>query len=287
VHLFSVSCSSTVLLFQNATQGFAVLGNMFALPVYLQNVRGYTPVDAGVILISAGASQGLGSIAGGYLISQTGRFKYLLLGSQAIWLLGSGLQLLIDRDTAIWLVCVVQALNGIGYGCVFKPSTSAHLSQNRSDDRAVLCGLRNFLRFMGGAVGVVVSGTLLNNILEANLAEVLDFETIKQITSQIFAFRTMAFGAEDDSSIKDAYMTALHVLFIVFFAIVVVDFLASFLVTDKPFVIDGLDVNQDPQLLRSSSLTLNALPEIEHRETEKEREEGTHSGGEEDRALQV
>lgn len=150
--------------------GFVYWGNIYYIPLYLQNVLSYDPVVSGALLIPLVATQGIGSIVGGRLISSTGHYNPVLITSQLLWAPGAGLQILYNRTTPIWQIVVFGFLQGIGVGGAFQRKFSqrlvdpvtdryaaslvALLAHSKKADRAVVNSLRNFLRTLGGAVGL-------------------------------------------------------------------------------------------------------------------------------------
>lgn len=80
----------------------------------------------------------------------------------------------------------------------------ALLANTEKADRAVATGLRNFLRTTGGAVGLSIGSSILNNILIANLpptvsaADALQFTNLKGLTP------------EERDGVIDAYMKGIQ-----------------------------------------------------------------------------
>ncbi|KAF8440692.1 hypothetical protein BGX38DRAFT_828940 [Terfezia claveryi] len=89
------------------------------------------------------------------------------------------------KDTHIAVLIIFQLFEGIGVGCCFQPAMLALKA-----DRAVATGLRNFIRTTGGAVGLSISSSILNNVLIANFpptvsaADALQFTNLKDLTPE-------------------------------------------------------------------------------------------------------
>lgn len=187
VRLFQSDYSANLVLIMATMQGVVYWANLFYIPLYLQTVRGYSPIMSGVIILPMVASHGIGSLVSGQIISRTGHYSPIIIAANFVWLLGISLQTLYTRTTPVWVICVVGFLEGIGIGCTFqrtcfysilpvlfplyvkiseenrlyetnvKESTAsliALLAHSRKADRAVANSLRNFLRIMGGSVGL-------------------------------------------------------------------------------------------------------------------------------------
>jgi hypothetical protein len=86
-------------------------------------------------------------------------------------------------------------------------------------DRAVVTGLRNFSRFIAGAIGLAVCGTIRNTVLRARLADLSDVLSPAQVDSLISTGQLAAGMVESEAlraQVTRAYMDALHAVFILF-----------------------------------------------------------------------
>ena len=120
VRLFNNDKSANLILMYSTLHGFAYWANLFNVPLYLQNVRGYGPIISGAVIVPMLVSHGVGSIISGQIISRTGRYNNVILPGNMVWALGVSLQTLYTRTTPIYAVCLVGFLQGIGIGCAFQ-----------------------------------------------------------------------------------------------------------------------------------------------------------------------
>lgn len=100
--------------------GIAYWSNLFYIPLYLQNVRDYSPILSGVIILPMVMSHGVGSLVSGQIISRTGHYKFVILAANFVWLIGISLQITYTRTTPVWAICVIGFFEGIGIGCTFQ-----------------------------------------------------------------------------------------------------------------------------------------------------------------------
>ncbi|KAF5862219.1 hypothetical protein ETB97_011924 [Aspergillus alliaceus] len=106
------------------------------------------------------------------------------------------------------------------------------LAGSDKSDRAVVTGLRNFIRDMGGSVGVTVSGAILNNVLQNVLRGRFSAELISKITSSAFSLSDFDLTDEDKKLISDAYMRGLRDVFTVFAVLIALYFVLTLCVKD-------------------------------------------------------
>ncbi|MGH8979960.1 MAG: MFS transporter, partial [Acidimicrobiales bacterium] len=149
--MFSIPTVSPTLL----ASLFQSLGNfavLFLVIMYLQGVRGYSPLDASLILVPGYLVTGLVGPLGGRI---TDRFGPVLpttvgLAVEAVALLVFAQ---LGLTTALWVVAFAAVLNGIGGGAFFPANTTAIMRAVPPEQFGVGSGtLRTF-----GNVGMVFS----------------------------------------------------------------------------------------------------------------------------------
>lgn len=124
--LFSYGRSTNILISINVPIGWIYWGNLFVLPLYLQNVRGASPSQAGILLLPMVIAHGLTSALTGILISVCGHYKPIIVTGAICWAVAAVAKLYYDQETAIWRVIAVGILDGIGVGCSLQPGRCPH-----------------------------------------------------------------------------------------------------------------------------------------------------------------
>ncbi|KAL7928720.1 major facilitator superfamily domain-containing protein [Trichoderma chlorosporum] len=214
--VFNYNRSTNVLLCINVLIGWIYWSNLFILPLYLQNVRGLSPAQAGVFMLPMVIAHGLTSGLTGILISMLGHYKPIIVSGAICWALAALAKMHYDQSTPMWQVVVVGVLDGIGVGCSLQPVLIGILAGSDNQDRAVLTGLRNFLRDMGGATGTTVSGAVLANVLSGQLKMKISDSLIVKLISSAFALKDLHLTDEEMEMIIQAYMKGLHAVFVIF-----------------------------------------------------------------------
>ena len=120
VRLFTNDFSANLVLVYGTLQGLVYWANLFYVPLYLQNVRGYGPIISGAVIVPILVSHGVGSIISGQIISRTGHYNLVVVPGNLVWTIGASLQTLYTRKTPIFAVCLIGFLQGIGIGCAFQ-----------------------------------------------------------------------------------------------------------------------------------------------------------------------
>lgn len=206
------------LYLQSFLTGLAYFGNFFYLPLYFQSVLGYDALVAGALILAVVIPTSLTSILSGQYMSRVGSYMHCILAGFALWTLGNGLTLLFNRETKLGPLIAILIVEGAGIGFTLQPTLVGMYANGRSEDRAVTTGLRNFVRTIGGAFGVVISGVILSNTLNKELGGrgIVSNDTIAQLTSSTYSLSSMGLSQQDQDIILDAYMKGLYYIFVFF-----------------------------------------------------------------------
>lgn len=119
--LFRYGYSTNILIGINILVGWIYWGNLFILPLYLQNVRGASSSQAGILLLPMVIAHGLTSALTGIVISACGHYKHIIVTGASCWALAAAAKLFYDQETPIWTIIVVGILDGVGVGCSMQP----------------------------------------------------------------------------------------------------------------------------------------------------------------------
>lgn len=144
-----------------AIAAFAALGTfLFVNTLYLQNVRGLSPVEAGLWTLPMAAMGGLCAPLSGRLVAARGaRLPVVLAGiataTGALLLVG------VQPHTAEGRLLAAYVLIGVGFGLVNAPITNTATSGMPRAQAGVAAAIASTSRQIGSVLGVAVSGSLL------------------------------------------------------------------------------------------------------------------------------
>ena len=208
------------LYLQTFLIGLAYFGNFFYLPTYFQSVLRYSPLVSGALILPVVITTSLTSIASGQYMNRVGSYMHCVLAGFALWTLGNGLTILFDRSTGLAVLIVALILEGAGIGLVLQPTLVGMYANGRSEDRAVTTGLRNFIRTIGGAFGLVISGVILSNTLSRHLSQrgFVSESLMSQLTSSTYNLDGFGLTKDQQDVVFDVYMLGLHYIFVFFTA---------------------------------------------------------------------
>ena len=171
-------------LFRNATFGLSSLLNfiigigMFGaiamLPMYLQLVKGLTPTEAGLMMITFTLGILTGSITAGRTISASGTYRiFPIVGTGILTAAAVTMGLSLGVDTGLWVPGVIAVFFGMGLGFCMQPLTLAMQVSVPPKDMGVGTSSAAFFRSMGGAVGTAVFISMLFSLAASRIADTM------------------------------------------------------------------------------------------------------------------
>jgi EmrB/QacA subfamily drug resistance transporter len=162
----SASVGAIALLF------FGMGGVFFFTSFYLQNVRGYSPLDAGLLTVPFAVGQILGSPRSAALVSRFGA-----KGATASAMLVSGLSVAgyatLGTDSPIVILAVLFFIQGTAMGVAMPAATSAVMEVLPRERAGAGSALTNTARQVAVALGVAVLGSILAEAYRSHLSPVL------------------------------------------------------------------------------------------------------------------
>ncbi|MFZ1190352.1 MAG: DHA2 family efflux MFS transporter permease subunit [Pseudolabrys sp.] len=147
---------------------FTAYGMVLVITQYLQNVHGFSPTDAGLLLLSYSASMMVVSLTAGKLVGVVGSRRLILLGltSQIIGLA----VLMVGMQAGTIVVSAGLAIVGMGTALCLTPITSLAMTAVPAERSGMASGIMSTQRALGSTVGFAVLGSILAAALTATLS---------------------------------------------------------------------------------------------------------------------
>ena len=140
---------------------FCLFGSIVLLPLYLQNLMGYTAFWAGLVL-------GPGGIAAFFIMPFAGlmmkkNVSPRLLLAIGLFVSAGSLYLMsgFNLDASFQAVALPRIIQGFGLGLFFVPLSAATFAGIPNEETGNASGIFNLLRNLGGSFGVAFSTTVL------------------------------------------------------------------------------------------------------------------------------
>jgi EmrB/QacA subfamily drug resistance transporter len=158
------SGANTAMLFV----GLAMFGTFFYVSLYMQNVLGYSPVQAGASFLPMTVLIILIAPNAGRLTDRVG----------SRWFVGGGMTLLsimllyytfLGANVSFWRLLPGLLIGGLGMGLTMTPVTAAAMSSVSVDKAGVGSAVLNSMRQVGGSLGIAVMGAIVASTTATSL----------------------------------------------------------------------------------------------------------------------
>lgn len=192
--------------------GFVMYGSMVLLPIMLQTLLGYPPLQAGIALAPRGIGSFIMMPLTGMMVGRIDARKLLIVGL----VVGGGTMLWLSQmslSAGYWDFFWPQVIQGAGISLLFVPLTTIAMDAIPREKMGYATSLFSLMRNIGGSIGIAVTGTLLARHTQATSVLYSANITGLDPTSQSMFYQMrgafMAQGADITTATSRAY-AALH-----------------------------------------------------------------------------
>jgi EmrB/QacA subfamily drug resistance transporter len=184
---------------------FGMLAMFFFLALYMQNVKGYSPLETGVRFLPATAVIIVVGPIAGRLTDRIGpkplmTLGLLLVAGSMFW------QGHLTRDTSYGFLVGAFVLMGLGMGLVMSPMSTAAMNAVEHTKAGVASGILSMSRMVGGTFGVAAMGALVTGLGRGRIDELLP--TLGEAQRAKLADALGAGGAQASGQVGDAVQDA-------------------------------------------------------------------------------
>ncbi|MEW6452471.1 MAG: DHA2 family efflux MFS transporter permease subunit [Pseudomonadota bacterium] len=148
--------------------GIGLYGLTYLYPLYLAQVRGYNALMIGETLFVSGLVMFLSAPIVGRLSAKYDP-RFLLIGGFLLFALGTWQMHFLTKDWDFWELFWPQVFRGLGLMAAIVPVTNVALGTLPPERIKNASGLFNLMRNLGGALGLAVLTTMLNDRMDLHL----------------------------------------------------------------------------------------------------------------------
>ncbi|RKQ33920.1 DHA2 family efflux MFS transporter permease subunit [Oceanobacillus halophilus] len=162
--MFALSSAISIVL------AMAMFSGMILIPIYVQTVRGFTPMEAGLLMLP-------GALVMGFMSPITGRLfdKY---GAKTLGIIGLSITIIttfyfskLDMNISYTSLMILFAIRSLGMSMVMMPIMTNGLNQLPAKDYPHGTAMNNTLQQVSGAIGSALLITVMNNRTETRAEE--------------------------------------------------------------------------------------------------------------------
>ncbi|KAI9760450.1 MAG: hypothetical protein M4579_001644 [Chaenotheca gracillima] len=227
------SASAVVNYFGTVIHGTILWSTLYYLPLYYQVAQGLSPILSGVALFPQSFTVAPSAVVVGILVTKTGSYKLSIWVGWALTTFGMGLLVLPTQytHTAAWVF--INLVSGLGLGILYPSMSFAVQATASNKDLPVAAAMFSFFRAFGQALGVTIGGVVFQNSVRRKLEAYPDLagradEYSKDATSLVEMIKALPPSQDEQrQQFIQAYVDALHVVWIVMCALAAVAMIAS------------------------------------------------------------
>jgi EmrB/QacA subfamily drug resistance transporter len=149
----------------NATMmlvALSMFGVFFFVSLFVQNILGYSPVQAGALFLPMTLCIIFFAPVAGKLSDRLGA-RWLMSGGMALVSLSLVLFSLLDESSSFWNLFPALLVGGAGMAMAMTPATAAAMSSVPVDKAGVGSAVLNSMRQVGGSLGIAIMGAILGS----------------------------------------------------------------------------------------------------------------------------
>jgi len=215
--------------------GMAMFGSAVFLPVFLQLVRDVSATGSGLLLTPQMGGILITSVLAGRLISSTGKYKVFPIVGAPIQILAFFLLSTMTSHTNQLQVSLYVLTLGLGMGLTMPTLMTAMQNAMEMRHMGIATSVSQFSRSMGGALGVTIFGSILNNRLAYYLPRLLPAGTsIDPSQLQGSPQQIWALPEPIRVAVTDSFAQSLHVVFLATIPLVALALLALLFLEERP-----------------------------------------------------
>jgi EmrB/QacA subfamily drug resistance transporter len=152
-----------------AAISFGMLSLFLPITIYLQSVRGFSALHAGLTLAPMSLTSAIVAPFAGRAADRIGG-KYILMTGITVFAIGTALITYVAGPDSDWYNFLVPAIiAGAGMGMTFAPMTTVAMRNIQPRMAGAASGVLNTIRQLGAAIGSAVVGAVLQNQLATSL----------------------------------------------------------------------------------------------------------------------
>jgi EmrB/QacA subfamily drug resistance transporter len=165
-------------MFRNATVVLTLtygsfIGVIFLMPLYLQNLRGFTPLESGLTTFPQALGVIVSSQIVGRLYHRVGPRRLIVFGMLGMSAVTLPLAF-VTLDTGLWTIRAIMFVRGIAMAFAFVPMQAATYANIAPADTGRASAIYSTQRQVAAALGVATLGTVLVTRIKSATSHVTD-----------------------------------------------------------------------------------------------------------------
>ncbi len=223
--------TSTMVNLVSFLASAVLIGSNVYLPIYIQNILGFSAKISGLALAPMSVAWFLASVFLGKCIVKIGA-KSVIIISSIILIIGTALLPTLNINSELLLVLLYVAIMGFGFGGAFTTLTIIVQESVDYSKRGAATATNSLLRTLGQTIGVSVFGSIFNLYIVKYFTQI----GIKGVEPSNLYNSSASNLTVTSEQIKLSLNSSLHIIFII---LVIIGMLSLILSIAMPKIVKG------------------------------------------------
>ncbi|MEY7999682.1 DHA2 family efflux MFS transporter permease subunit [Clostridium sp. Mt-5] len=139
----------------------ALMGGVYVLPLFLQNIKGYTAMDTGLVMLPAALVMGILMPISGNLFDKFGAKPIAVPGVAILGISSYYLSTLINMNSSKEAVIIALCIRSVGIGFAMMPINTAGMNVVPGNLIGKASALSNAIRQIVGSISITIMSTII------------------------------------------------------------------------------------------------------------------------------
>ncbi|WP_318388859.1 DHA2 family efflux MFS transporter permease subunit [Enterobacter sp.] len=191
--------------------GFGIFASIYLTPLFLGTVRGFSALDIGLAIFSTGLFQVLSIPLYSWLANRVD-LRWLLMAGLTGFALSMYFFTPVTHDWGAKELLIPQAFRGLAQQFAVAPAVTLTLGSLPPTRLKLASGLFNLMRNLGGAIGIALCGTVMNNRTNLHYSRLADHLNGTNISLDIYLNSSLQQFTDTGMDNTTTYIAALKTL---------------------------------------------------------------------------
>ena len=238
--MFALSSAISIVI------AVAMFSAMILMPIYVQTIRGISPMDSGLLMLPGAIVMGIMSPITGKLFDKYGARTLAVIGL-IITIVTTYYFSKIGLHTAYSTLVVLYTLRMFGMSMVMMPVMTNGLNQLPAHNNPHGTAMNNTLQQVSGAIGSAVLITVMNNITTVK-AEELAAKAMNNMSANAAQSSAQATAEIQQQIMNEAMLQGINFTFFISTLITVIALILAFFIKRvKPNQVIDMEIQRDVQ----------------------------------------
>lgn len=161
----------------------ALMGGSYVLPLFLQNIRGYTPMETGLIMLPSALVMGFLMPVSGALFDKIGAKPIVIPGLIILAAASFELSKVINMNSSKEWIIIVSCIRAVGLGIAMMPISTVGMNAVKGDMIPKASALNSTIRQIASSLGITIIIVIIQSQTSYNYSKLAEQITVYNKTS--------------------------------------------------------------------------------------------------------